>query len=49
MIAKISSGNNIYGTLSYNQNKVDDEHAKVIFSNKMIESADGKWEINTCL
>jgi hypothetical protein len=49
MIAKISSGNNIYGALSYNQNKVDENYAKVIFSNKMIEPADGKWEINTCL
>jgi hypothetical protein len=49
MIAKISSSNNIYGALSYNQNKVDEQHAKVIFSNKMIEPTDGKWEINTCL
>jgi hypothetical protein len=49
MIAKISSGNNIYGALSYNQNKVDEQHAKVIFSSKMIEPADGKWEINTFL
>jgi hypothetical protein len=49
MIAKISSGNNIYSALSYNQTKVDDEHAQVIFANKMIEPAEGKWEINTCL
>jgi hypothetical protein len=49
MIAKINSSNNLYGALSYNQNKVDDDHAKVIFANKMIESADGKFDINTCL
>ncbi|MDR1129796.1 MAG: relaxase/mobilization nuclease domain-containing protein, partial [Prevotellaceae bacterium] len=49
MIAKISSNNNIYGTLSYNQNKVDEQHAQVIFTSKMIEPADGKWEINACL
>jgi hypothetical protein len=49
MIAKISSSNNIYGALSYNQNKVDEQHAQVIFTGKMIELADGKWEINTCL
>jgi hypothetical protein len=49
MIAKISSSNNIYGALSYNQNKVDEQHAQVIFANKMIEPADGNWEINTCL
>jgi hypothetical protein len=49
MIAKISSSNNIYGALSYNQNKVDEQHAQVIFTNKMIEPADGNWKINTCL
>jgi hypothetical protein len=49
MIAKISSNNNIYGALSYNQTKVNDEHAQVIFTGKMIERADGKWDINTCL
>jgi hypothetical protein len=49
MIAKISSSNNLYGALSYNQTKVDDEYAQVIFTGKMIEPADGKWEINACL
>jgi hypothetical protein len=41
------------GSLQYrpssNQNKVDEQHAKVIFANKMIEPADGNWAINTCL
>jgi hypothetical protein len=49
MIAKISSSNNLYGALSYNQNKVDEDHAKVIFTNKMIEPKDEKWDVNTCL
>ena len=49
MIAKISSSNNLYGALSYNQNKVEDEHAKVIFTNKMIEPEDGNFDISTCL
>ncbi|MDR0836399.1 MAG: relaxase/mobilization nuclease domain-containing protein, partial [Tannerella sp.] len=49
MIAKISSSNNLYGVLSYNQNKVEEDHAKVIFSNKMIEPKDGNWDIYTCL
>jgi hypothetical protein len=49
MIAKISSSNNLYGALSYNQNKVDDKHAHVIFSNKMIEPKDGNFDISTCL
>ncbi|GHV71345.1 hypothetical protein FACS189420_6130 [Bacteroidia bacterium] len=49
MIAKISSSNNLYGALSYNQNKVDEKHAQVIFSNKMIEPKDGNFDISTCL
>ena len=49
MIAKISSGNTLYGILSYNQIKVDEDHAKVIFANKMIENAEGNFDIHTCL
>jgi len=49
MIAKISSSNNLYGALSYNQNKVDDAHANVIFANRMIESVDGNIDIHACL
>jgi hypothetical protein len=33
----------------YNQIKVDDDHAKVLFTNRMIEPPDEKWDINTCL
>jgi hypothetical protein len=49
MIAKISSSNNLYGALSYNQNKVDKSHAMVIFTNNMIEPKDGNFDINLCL
>ena len=49
MIAKIGSGNTLYGTLSYNQIKVDENHAKVIFTNRMIENADGNFDMHTCL
>ena len=49
MIAKISSGNSLYGILSYNQIKVDEDHAKVIFANKMIENADGNFDMHGCL
>jgi hypothetical protein len=49
MVAKISSGDNLYGTLSYNQIKVDESHAKVILTNNMIEPLDGKFDINPCL
>ena len=49
MIAKITSGNTLYSALAYNQNKVESDHAKVIFSQKMIETADGNYDIHTCL
>ena len=49
MIAKISSGNTPYSALAYNQNKVEKDHAKVIFANKMIEPADGNFDIQSCL
>ena len=32
MVAKISTGGNMFGALAYNQNKVDSEEAKVLFS-----------------
>jgi hypothetical protein len=40
MVAKISTGGNMFGALAYNQNKVDSEEAKVLFSNKMLLSED---------
>jgi hypothetical protein len=49
MVAKISASNSLYGALSYNQMKVDEDHAKVIFSNRMIEPQSGIQDINTCL
>jgi hypothetical protein len=49
MVAKMSAGNTLYGVLAYNQIKVDDDHAKVIFTSKMIEPADGNYDINLCL
>ena len=49
MIAKINSSNTLYGTLSYNQIKVDENHAKVILTNKMIEPKDANFDIPICL
>ena len=37
MVAKISSGSSLYSVLAYNQKKVDDEKAKVLFSHRIIE------------
>ena len=45
MVAKISTGGNMFGALAYNQNKVDSEEAKVLFSNRMLLSEDGHFSI----
>lgn len=37
MIAKISHGSSLYGVLSYNQLKVNELHADVLFGNRIIE------------
>jgi hypothetical protein len=49
MIAKMSAGNTLYDVLAYNQSKVDEGHAKVIFTSKMIESRGGTYDISICL
>jgi len=45
MVAKISSGSSIFGALAYNQTKVDEQKAKVILTNRMIEPRDGNYTI----
>ena len=49
MVAKISSGSSIYAALSYNINKVDTNHAKVIFTNQMQDSGSGVYYMSACL
>jgi hypothetical protein len=49
MVAKISTGGNMFGALAYNQNKVDSEEAKVLFSNKMLLSENGNFSIGECM
>ncbi len=49
MIAKMSASNTLYSALAYNQIKVDETHAKVIFTQNMIEPRDGRYDISTCL
>ena len=41
MVAKISKGSSLHGALSYNQEKVKEEQAKVLFSNRIILNRDG--------
>ena len=38
MIAKISHGSSLYGVLAYNQLKVDERHADVLFTSRIIGS-----------
>jgi hypothetical protein len=49
MVAKISSGSSIFGALSYNQKKMDEQHAYVLVTNRVIEPADGKYKIGICM
>ena len=49
MVAKISSGSSIFGALSYNQKKMDEQHAYVLVTNRMIEPTDGKYKIGICM
>lgn len=49
MIAKISVGNSLFGALAYNQNKVDQGKGEVLFSNKILENPDGKFDIHKCV
>ena len=45
MVAKISTGSSMFGALAYNQEKVDNGEAKVLFSNKMLLDEDGHSSI----
>ncbi|HIT89101.1 MAG TPA: relaxase/mobilization nuclease domain-containing protein [Candidatus Merdenecus merdavium] len=41
MVAKINIGSSLFGALSYNQQKVDQGEGKILFSNRIIQNADG--------
>jgi len=49
MVAKISHGSNLYGALSYNQEKVDEGLGKVLATNLVIEPADGTFNASACM
>lgn len=49
MVAKISHGSNLYGALSYNQEKVDEGLGKVLATNLVIEPADGVFNASACM
>lgn len=41
MVAKINTGSSLYGALSYNQEKLDSEEAKILYSNRIMQQPDG--------
>lgn len=45
MIAKIGRSGNLYGAFAYNQLKVENENGKILFANKMIETANGHYSV----
>ncbi|OXB07785.1 conjugal transfer protein MobB [Flavobacterium pectinovorum] len=45
MIAKIGRSGNLYGALAYNQLKVENENGQILFANKMIETANGRYSV----
>jgi hypothetical protein len=48
MIAKINTGNSLYGALAYNQEKVDEGMGKVLASNIVCEPIDGCFSVQGC-
>ncbi|MDL2239155.1 relaxase/mobilization nuclease domain-containing protein [Bacteroidales bacterium OttesenSCG-928-K03] len=47
MVAKINVGSSLFGALSYNQNKIDEENGKVLFSNRMLNNTE--FNIRQCM
>lgn len=45
MVAKIGRGQNLTGVLTYNQLKVAQENAEILFTHKMIETPDGHYSV----
>lgn len=45
MVAKINVGSSLFGALSYNQEKVDKEEGKILFSNRIIQNTDGGYNM----
>lgn len=41
MVAKINTGSSLFGALSYNQEKLDSEEAKILYSNRIMQDSDG--------
>lgn len=49
MVAKINIGSSLFGALAYNQEKVETDEAKILFSNRIIQNRDGSYNIHNCM
>lgn len=45
MIAKIGRSSNLFGTLSYNNLKMEQDKGEILATNKIIETVDGKYSV----
>lgn len=45
MVAKINIGSSLFGTLSYNQEKIDKKEGKILLSNRIIQNTDGGYNM----
>ncbi|WP_223609349.1 conjugal transfer protein MobB [Chryseobacterium sp. OSA05B] len=46
MIAKIGRGSNLYGALAYNNVKVEQQNGKILLTNRIIETPDGRYTVS---
>jgi hypothetical protein len=49
MVADIHIGNNLYGALSYNQEKIDAGLGKILEANRIFVPADGQFSVGNCM
>lgn len=49
MVAKISAGSSLFGALSYNQEKVEQREAKVLFGNRIVENIDSGYTMQNMI
>ena len=49
MVADIHIGNNLYGALAYNQEKIDAGLGKVLETNRIFVPADGQFSVGDCM
>ncbi len=49
MVADIHIGNNLYGALAYNQEKIDAGLGKILETNRVFVPADGQFSVRDCM